>query len=163
MCERKATFIQAIFRLDHLSQTVLKGMVEHAMQRMVDYTPALDEEEKQKAAGGLKDSESGDASEELIRAREMVRHLQEERNRLLGLVNELQAGESALQLETNKLQEEREQREKDREFGGGERDSKEAAAIAADHLNLQVRLHIIQIESYLLLIAGVSVPLSTSA
>ena len=32
MCERKATFILAISRLGHMSQTVLKGMVEHAMQ-----------------------------------------------------------------------------------------------------------------------------------
>ena len=140
MCERKATFIQAIFRLDHMSQTVLKGMVEHAMQRMQDYVPDGDDGENKKTGSGSSLLESGDASEELIRAREMVRHLQEERNRLLALVSDLQAGESALQLETSKLQKEREQREKDKELNGGERDSKEAAAIAAVHLNLQVSI-----------------------
>lgn len=141
MCERKATFIQAIFRLDHMSQTVLKGMVEHAMHRMQDYVHEGEDGkgEGDKSSTGARVAESGDASEELIRTREMVRHLQEERDRLHGLVTELQAGESALQLETSKLQEEREQREKDKELNGGERDSKEAAAIAAVHLNLQVR------------------------
>ena len=140
MCERKATFIQAIFRLDHMSQTVLKGMVEHAMQRMQDYVPDGEDIDNDKPGSGLRVVESVDSSEELIRAREMVRHLQEERNRLLALVSDLQAGESALQLETSKLQKEREQREKDKDLNGGERDSKEAAAIAAVHLNLQVSL-----------------------
>ena len=45
MCDRKATFIQAIFRLDHISQTVLKGMVEHAIDRMKVYPPVDDEEQ----------------------------------------------------------------------------------------------------------------------
>jgi hypothetical protein len=40
MCERKGTFIQAIFGLDHLSQTILKGLVEHAIESMKDYPEA---------------------------------------------------------------------------------------------------------------------------
>lgn len=123
-----------------MSQTVLKGMVEHAMQRMQDYVPDGEDIDNDKPGSGLRVVESVDSSEELIRAREMVRHLQEERNRLLALVSDLQAGESALQLETSKLQKEREQREKDKDLNGGERDSKEAAAIAAVHLNLQVSI-----------------------
>ena len=37
MCENKTTFIHNIFGLNHNSQTVLKGLLEHAMQSMVDY------------------------------------------------------------------------------------------------------------------------------
>jgi HOOK domain len=119
MCDRKATFIQAIFRLDHISQTVLKGMVEHAIDRMKVYPPVEDAEEDGQQTAVEQDRVGGDPSEELIRAREMVRHLQEERNSLLSLVSE--------------------QTDKDKEVGGRERDTKEAAAIAARNLNLQVR------------------------
>ena len=136
MCERKATFIQAIFRLDHISQTVLKGMVEHAIDRMKPYPP-IGEETNENTSSEMP-AHDLDPSEELIRAREMVRHLQEERNRLLGLVGELEAGHSALQSEANTLQAEIAHSEKEKEFGGGERDSKEAAAILARNRTLQV-------------------------
>ena len=138
MCDRKATFIQAIFRLDHISQTVLKGMVEHAIDRMKVYPPVDDAEEDGQQTAVEQDRVGGDPSEELIRAREMVRHLQEERNSLLSLVSELQVGHTALQKEATALQAQKEQTDKDKEVGGRERDTKEAAAIAARNLNLQV-------------------------
>ena len=139
MCDRKATFIQAIFRLDHISQTVLKGMVEHAIDRMKVYPPVEDAEEDGQQTAVEQDRVGGDPSEELIRAREMVRHLQEERNSLLSLVSELQVGHTALQKEATALQAQKEQTDKDKEVGGRERDTKEAAAIAARNLNLQVK------------------------
>lgn len=139
MCDRKATFIQAIFRLDHISQTVLKGMVEHAIDRMKVYPPVEDDEEDGKqTAMEHEHAGRGDPSEELIRARETVRHLQDERNSLLSLVSELQLGHSVLQKEATALQAQKEQTDKDKEVGGRERDTKEAAAIAARNLNLQV-------------------------
>ena len=138
MCDRKATFIQAIFRLDHISQTVLKGMVEHAIDRMKVYPPVDEEEEDRQKTAVEQEHVGVDPSEELIRAREMVRHLQEERNSLLSLVSELQLGHSVLQKETTALQSQKEQTDKDKEMGGRERDTKEAAAIAARNLNLQV-------------------------
>ena len=138
MCERKATFIQAIFRLDHISQTVLKGIVEHAIDRMRVYPP--EGEATGVAAAEHPPVQDLDPSEELIRAREMVRHLQEERNRLLGIVGELQAGHSALQVETTALQAQKEQTEKEKAMSGGERDSEEALAVAARNRALQVRL-----------------------
>ena len=137
MCERKATFIQAIFRLDHISQTVLKGIVEHAIDRMRAYPP--EGESASVAAAEHPPLQDLDQSEELIRARELVRHLQEERNRLLGMVGDLQAGHSALQVEATALQAKKEQAEKEREMSGGERDSEEAAAAAARNRALQVR------------------------
>jgi hypothetical protein len=83
----QATFIQAIFGLDHLSQTVLKGMVEHAMHRMQDYPidgEGVEEDRENDGVivgvdlieeGVVTAADSvGDSSEELIRAREMVRH-----------------------------------------------------------------------------------------
>jgi HOOK domain len=137
MCERKATFIQAIFRLDHISQTVLKGIVEHAIDRMKAYPS--EGEATGVAAAEHPPVQDLDPSEELIRAREMVRHLQEERNRLLGIVGELQAGHSALQVETTALQAQKEQIEKEKAMSGGERDSEEALAVAARNRTLQVR------------------------
>jgi hypothetical protein len=154
MCERKATFIQAIFGLDHLSQTVLKGMVEHAMHRMQDYP--IEGEGVHDDRGDLESTavvsgidligegvaamdNVGDSSEELIRAREMVRHLQGERSRLLGLVSDLEAGQSALKQEADVMQSQREQIDRDREVSGGERSNKETAAITAINVTLQVR------------------------
>eukprot|EP00596_Hydrurales_sp_CCMP1899_P005175 CAMPEP_0119034874 /NCGR_PEP_ID=MMETSP1177-20130426/1896_1 /TAXON_ID=2985 /ORGANISM="Ochromonas sp, Strain CCMP1899" /LENGTH=711 /DNA_ID=CAMNT_0006992673 /DNA_START=257 /DNA_END=2389 /DNA_ORIENTATION=+ len=150
MCERKATFIQAIFGLDHLSQTVLKGMVEHAMHRMQDYPVdgegvegdreddgalvlGADLIEEVTAVDGV-----GDSSEELIRAREMVRHLQGERHRLLSLVGDLEAGQSALKQEADAMQTLREQSDRDKEQSGGERSNKETAAITAINVTLQM-------------------------
>jgi hypothetical protein len=81
----------------------------------------------------------GESSEELIRAREMVRHLQGERSRLLSLVSDLEAGQSALKQEADVMQIQREQIDRDREASGGERSNKETAAITAINVTLQVR------------------------
>ena len=123
---------------------------------MVDHTPAEEGEKEETEgregtsgkAGGMGgvggvggaggSVGAGEASEELIRAREMVRHLQEERTRLLGLVSDLQVGQAALEGETLRLHEERERRDRDREASGGERDGKEAAALLALQHSLQV-------------------------
>ena len=57
----------------------------------------------------------------------------------MSLVSELQLGHSTLQKEATALQAQKEQTDKDKEVGGRERDTKEAAAIAARNLNLQVK------------------------
>lgn len=79
LSENKAHFIQNIFSLDHASQTVLKGMVERVMRRAITI-PVDDSIDTSKQLAEEDVSEG--ISEELIRAREMVNYLQEERAQL---------------------------------------------------------------------------------
>ena len=136
MCEAKAKFIQNIFALNHASQTVLKGLVEQAMQRMQPYEGNGDEDEEEtevelEREGKLSDevvtnlntkssnapaarststsssnapSSSSATAEDELRTEEMVRHLQEERQRLLGVVSHLEEDNAALQSQITDLQ-----------------------------------------------------------
>ena len=154
MCENKTTFIHNIFGLNHNSQTVLKGLLEHAMQSMVDYdgegtadfdrlnsdfsesiatdayplslngeTVSINANEE----GSMdRDRVEGDPSEELIKSREMVRHLEAERDTLQREVA------AAVLIRTES--------EKDRMVNGGESGVKDAAATASLNINLQMLL-----------------------
>ena len=144
MCEAKAKFIQNIFSLNHTSQTVLKGLVEQAMQRMQSYQGGDDddkdddEDEEREAEVGREgktsdvvvlsmnpkssnttavrgtgisstalsssSSAAAAAAEDVLRMEEMLRHLQEERERLLGVVSHLEGDNAVLQSQITDLQ-----------------------------------------------------------
>jgi chromosome segregation ATPase len=82
-CETKAEFIGQIFELEEMSQLVLKSMVERAMGR----TTALENDGNDETDN----NEGGGDSEELIRAQEMIKHLQEERQRILNETSSLES------------------------------------------------------------------------
>ena len=93
-CENKAQFIQTLLSLKPSSQSFLQGMVQRAMQRAVPKDDAGEGEDDQVGGsegdlgttGSHNDNssslsagpeESKATSEELIRSREMNKHLQE--------------------------------------------------------------------------------------
>ena len=142
MCEAKAKFIQNIFALNHASQTVLKGLVEQAMQRMQPYQEGDDDDDEETEAEVVKREEKSTdvvvnstnvkssnttaaravcmsshaapsssssssaavVTEDTLRTEEMLRHLQEERQRLLGVVSHLEEDNTALQSQITDLQ-----------------------------------------------------------
>lgn len=84
MSEQKAQFIARIFALDHDSQTVLKGMIERVMTRVtnIEIDGAADGfGYLESSAVGGDDGNSAEISEDLLRSQELVRHLQDERQR----------------------------------------------------------------------------------
>ena len=118
MCDEKAQFIARIFALDHDSQTVLKGMIERVMTRVTN----LDSDEYDQDYNNNNNTLSGrnnnnnnnnnvgnegnnnltfdgDMSEDLLRSQELVRHLQEERQRLLKEVSSLESNQNKLKTE----------------------------------------------------------------
>jgi len=97
-CEDKGTFIGAIFQLDDISQLVLKSMVERALERSA--SAGKDDAEM----NASQDAEmSASASEELVRAQEMVRHLQDERQRLVDEQASLSSANEELQVRVDGL------------------------------------------------------------
>jgi hypothetical protein len=95
MCENKAVFIQRIFALDHDSQSVLKGIIEQVMSRVVDYEGEGDED----GDADVSRPEEERDSEDLLRSQELVRHLQDERQGLLASIADLEQNNSALSSE----------------------------------------------------------------
>ena len=145
LCEDKAIFIQNIFSLDHLSQSILQGMVQRAMDRTYDLTtnsnmsPADNSNfGESKAAGGEEEGET----EDLIRSREMVRHLQEERQRLLGSVASLEQSNIALTQDLDKLREQlsASTNERGTESETDSSDRSRGAGAARVHTELQIEL-----------------------
>lgn len=112
-CDSKQVFIGKIFELSADSQSVLKGLVQHVMESAedlavetsdafvdVDASPA-DEEEVTFAASGVVEAVaaggSGSGTDgDLLRAREMLSHMQQERSRLLGDLQTLEAQNETL-------------------------------------------------------------------
>jgi len=82
VCDNKANFIEKIFGLDNVTQNVLKDLIQQGLERAV---PDDD------SATTTRQRNLSDAAEELIRAQELVRHLQEERHGLLTNVSELES------------------------------------------------------------------------
>lgn len=95
MCENKGTFISRIFALDQDSQVVLKQMIESVMSRVTNVTNILSEQDE----FGASSTGTGDESEDLVRAQELTRHLQEERTKLLREVESLERSRASIQLE----------------------------------------------------------------
>jgi predicted nuclease with TOPRIM domain len=89
MCENRGVFISKITGMDHISQAVLKALIQRVMERVVDLggtasDPVGDATGNAEVGGSMEDSE------DYIRSQELVRHLQEERQRLLRLVDDLE-------------------------------------------------------------------------
>lgn len=111
-CDNKQVFIGKIFELSADSQSVLKGLVQHVMESAEDLAvetsdafvdvdvPAADEEEvtfaTSNVAEGATGSGPGAAEGDLLRAREMLSHMQQERSRLLGDLQTLEAQNESL-------------------------------------------------------------------
>lgn len=110
-CDNKQVFIGKIFELSADSQSVLKGLVQHVMESAEDLAvetsdafvdvdaSAADEEEVTFAASNAAEGTangSGAAEGDLLRAREMLAHMQQERSRLLGDLQTLEAQNESL-------------------------------------------------------------------
>lgn len=116
LCENKGIFIQRIFALDHISQAVLKALVQRVMERVSDVaeddqeaTDVLESAETGSAeyssrSGTKQDVLSSDISEEHVRSQELIRHLQEERQRLLSTINDLELRTQVLTAAKEKLE-----------------------------------------------------------
>jgi hypothetical protein len=108
-CDDKAEFIGAIFALEEMSQLVLKGMVEASMARSSSLEDEDEEGERpfvegpggESGAGGGssgdKSSNSTGSTDELLRVQEVVRHLQDERTKLVSDTSSLERCNDDLQ------------------------------------------------------------------
>ena len=120
MCEDKAVFIPKIFELNDLSQAVLKGLVEQVMSRAEDIEDENGEgrakmsndvhDDAAEAMGDLQLSSSMTEKEQL-RVKEMLKHLQDERTRLLGEVNSLEQSNDSLKVQLTKTKERAQQKD----------------------------------------------------
>jgi protein HOOK3 len=108
-CENKQFFIGKIFELSADSQSVLKGLVQHVMESAEDLAPdtsdafvdldAIPAEEEEVTFGDTDDTNAAShaaSNEELLRAREMLTHMQQERSRLLADLQSLEAQNESL-------------------------------------------------------------------
>eukprot|EP01041_Mallomonas_annulata_P000351 gene351-629_t len=136
LSDNKAHFIQNIFSLDHESQTVLKGMVERVMRRTsaVDESVELSEGDHSYTEEEEEDGSGG--SEELIRSREMVRYLQEEKAHQDQRVGDLERGNATLQGEVSRLKELLTRVEEERDVTEGSERNR-ALAVATASASLQ--------------------------
>jgi len=151
MCADKKKFIEKIFSLDGASQTMLKGMVERVMRR----TQALEEDEDEDGGGEEEEEEEeeegsgggggggtggsttkqaaggaggGGGDEALLREREMVRHLQEERQRLINEVSRLESSNGKLTSQWESMRDKLADIEREKEASEGTDRSRTAAA-----------------------------------
>jgi protein HOOK3 len=105
-CENKQFFIGKIFELSADSQSVLKGLVQHVMESAEDLAvdtsdafvdlDAAPAEEEEVTFGEPSAATQTASSEELLRAREMLAHMQQERSRLLGDLQSLETQNESL-------------------------------------------------------------------
>lgn len=97
-CQNRAQFIQAIFGLDEDSKLVLKGLVESSMQRSTRGNNNDDDDNDNNDNTTNDDDNDNDKnnSEELIEAHNMIKRLQEERQRLLASTNDLETSNQDL-------------------------------------------------------------------
>lgn len=120
MCEDKAIFIPKIFELDHLSQTILKNLVEQVMGRAVDadneetddlkLTPkASSDNLSQQGINQAKD-------DEVLRANTMIEHLQVENEKLVNRLDTLLQSNQLLNNQIQQLSNESTQKQSEREI-----------------------------------------------
>jgi len=88
MCEDKAIYISKIFELDLTSQKVLKQLIEKVMA----YVEPVD-----RYNNNSNSNNSNNNNDELVRANEMIKHLQEERQDLINRNHEYESMMSSLQ------------------------------------------------------------------
>ena len=92
MCEDKAIYISKIFELDLTSQKVLKQLIEKVMA----YVEPVDRYNSNNTTT-TNNSKSNSNNDELVRANEMIKHLQEERQDLINRNHEYESMMSSLQ------------------------------------------------------------------
>lgn len=93
MCDDKAIFIEKIFGLNIVTQNILKEFIQQVMSRTEEY----EEDGDDKIDNNLS------KSEDLIQYEEMTRHLQEERQKLINAVQDLENKNNILQGTVHKL------------------------------------------------------------
>ena len=91
MCPNKAKFIENIFKLDGATQKILQVYIQRVMSSAVDV--AADSEAPHADTGS---GNSSTASEDVIRAQEMIKHLNNERNKLLDTIAAVEAKHAEL-------------------------------------------------------------------
>ena len=91
MCPNKAKFIENIFKLDSATQKILQVYIQRVMSSAVDV--AADSEAPHADTGS---GNSSTASEDVIRAQEMIKHLNNERNKLLDTIAAVEAKHAEL-------------------------------------------------------------------
>eukprot|EP00607_Mallomonas_marina_P007489 CAMPEP_0182416492 /NCGR_PEP_ID=MMETSP1167-20130531/799_1 /TAXON_ID=2988 /ORGANISM="Mallomonas Sp, Strain CCMP3275" /LENGTH=684 /DNA_ID=CAMNT_0024589295 /DNA_START=135 /DNA_END=2189 /DNA_ORIENTATION=- len=141
LSENKAHFIGNIFSLNHESQTVLKGMVERVMNRTVEI-PGGEREREREIDMSDTDAqyvEEEGGSEDLIRAREMIRYLQEEKQQLDSRVSELERSNLSLSTELSHTKELLLRSEQERDVTEGS-ERERAMVIANTSATLQMDL-----------------------
>lgn len=133
MCESKATFIRNIFLLNPDSQAVLKELVEHVLGRATDLE---DSDNAENADAAVVDV---NGEEELIRTKEMLQHVQNERQRLLHDIRNLEKENSSLSAQVSSLKEKSSLSEQEREALDGS-DRQRVTAVETLNLHLQKEL-----------------------
>ncbi len=96
MCPNKAKFIENIFKLDSATQKILQVYIQRVMSSAIDVSTDTEVLNVDSASSGI--------SEELIRAQEMIKHLSNERNRLLETIASVEGRYSALHDDHEELQ-----------------------------------------------------------
>ena len=97
MCPNKAKFIENIFKLDSATQKILQVYIQRVMSSAVEVSTDTE-------VLNVDSVNSGGISEELIRAQEMIKHLSNERNRLLETISSVEGRYSALYDDHEELQ-----------------------------------------------------------
>ncbi|CAN0320497.1 unnamed protein product, partial [Ectocarpus fasciculatus] len=136
LCADKATFIQAIFSLDHSSQAVLKGMIERVMTRVSDVedADAGDGEGEEYTSASHKA-----ATEDNMMLQDMVRTLQTEKLSMLSTIDHLENQNRQLADETKTLKEELNRHDDQRE-AAEDNDRSRAAAVVSANRALEVEI-----------------------
>lgn len=136
LCADKATFIQAIFSLDHSSQAVLKGMIERVMTRVSDVedADACDGEGEEYTSASHKA-----ATEDNMMLQDMVRTLQTEKLSMLSTIDHLENQNRQLADETKTLKEELNRHDDQRE-AAEDNDRSRAAAVVSANRALEVEI-----------------------
>jgi len=96
MCPNKAKFIENIFQLDSATQKILQVYIQRVMSTAVDISADTEMLHADIASGDV-------VSEKLVRAQEMTKHLNNERDRLLDTISSVEAKYSALHDEHQEL------------------------------------------------------------
>ena len=97
-CQNRAQFIQSIFGLDEDSKLVLKGLVESSMRRSSEGSNDNNDDNDNTNINDNDDNNdnNNNNSEDLIEAQNMIKRLQEERQRLLASTSNLETNNQDL-------------------------------------------------------------------
>lgn len=116
MCENKASFIRNIFLLSHDSQAILKELVEHVLSRAIDLEESngeisieeIDDEDPSTPSLQNKGTKGVSSEEDQLRSKEMIEHLQNERQSLLDEIQSLSKQNDSFKQQIYQLSHEKE-------------------------------------------------------